>query len=271
MSLTDGLLREPTLGFNVWIADLGADAPKGSGSLRDPYNGSTAEKFDTVMRSLAERGEPVRINLGSGVFETRGYCDASPNAGWQAAAQMKIFGAGVGATTLKLVGMSSASSQYFAVGHSLASGSGQGVRADFFEMGDLTIDCGITASTSSGIAAGAIRIKGTHSRIRRVRAVAWGTKSVTIPCYVIAGITADPFDTGRPVFDTIIDECTVISPGPNITGPVSLLHIGGATEEPVFPEKVGESAVISNCFVDATPDWGGSRLTRSDWISAQYR
>ena len=47
MSLIDALLLDPAP-FNVWIAAR-TDGIKGSGTASDPYDGSTAAKFDTRM------------------------------------------------------------------------------------------------------------------------------------------------------------------------------------------------------------------------------
>ena len=50
MSLLDALLLDPAP-FNVWIA-LRTDGLKGSGTASDPYDGSTAARFDARMSEL---------------------------------------------------------------------------------------------------------------------------------------------------------------------------------------------------------------------------
>ena len=46
MSLLDALLLDPYL-FEIWIAAR-TDGVKGSGTLNDPYDGSTVTKFDAL-------------------------------------------------------------------------------------------------------------------------------------------------------------------------------------------------------------------------------
>ena len=65
MSLVDSLLLEP-YPFNVWIAAR-TDASKGSGTASDPYDGSTAAKFDAVLASPPSN---THIRLGAGNFDT---------------------------------------------------------------------------------------------------------------------------------------------------------------------------------------------------------
>src|SRR5206468_2339373 len=102
MSLIDALLLDPAP-FEVWIAFRGDQ--KGSGSLNDPYDGSTTAKFDAILNSLASLPSPnTLVHLGPGVFTTGGYVDPdmSVSPAWQIKPGMKIVGAGVGATTLRL-------------------------------------------------------------------------------------------------------------------------------------------------------------------------
>jgi len=219
MSLIDALLLESTR-INVWIA-YRTDSIAGSGTIADPFDGSTFTKFDALMNDTAKVPANSRVHLGPGTFETKGYTDASPSSGWQARAGIKIVGSGIDVTTLKLVGCPTANEQYFAVGHALGS---SGSSVDAFEISELTIDCNLAGQGAVNVAAGAIRIKGTHSRIRRLKAKNWGTKSSTKGCYVIAAITGDPGSSNPSISDTVIDECIAIEPGAGNIGPVVVLH-----------------------------------------------
>lgn len=67
MSLLDALLLDPVR-TNIWIA-VRTDGRAGSGTLNDPYDGSTATKFDAVMSSLSQY---TRVHLGPGTFQTTG-------------------------------------------------------------------------------------------------------------------------------------------------------------------------------------------------------
>src|SRR6266480_3953398 len=95
MSLLDALLLDPYR-INVWIA-YRTDGVKGTGTQNDPYDGSTATKFDAVMNGLFAN---TRIHFGPGTFQTNGYADGV-GGGWQPKAGMKIVGSGVDVTTLQ--------------------------------------------------------------------------------------------------------------------------------------------------------------------------
>ncbi len=228
MPLLDSFLFE---GYrvNVWVA-FRTDGITGSGTLNDPYDGSDPDVFDELMNGfpdLVTETTGVRVNLGPGIFETRGFADSQPTAGWQPVARMKIVGSGVDVTTLKLVSNASDDEQCFAVAH------------------------------KNDIAAGAVRIKGSHSRIRRLKVINWGSRSAEKQCHVISAIIGDPLASTPSVFDAMIDECIVISPGEDTLGPITLLNIGGKDDVHVQPEAFGESAVIRNCFINGAPGTGG--------------
>jgi hypothetical protein len=136
MSLLDALLLDPAP-FNVWIT-VRADGIKGSGTVGDPYNGSTQTLFDGVMQTIASQfpNQKVAIHLGPGTFTTAGYAESGGNA-WQVQAGMKILGSGREVTILK---RAAGSSSGYVLGHDLTSA------ADFFELSDVTLDCNLTSS-----------------------------------------------------------------------------------------------------------------------------
>ena len=80
----------------------------GSGTADDPFDGSTAARFDAVLRFLADRGGACRLHLGPGVFPTLGLRhraggeNAAGDRGWHLPSHWTISGAGAGATTIRL-------------------------------------------------------------------------------------------------------------------------------------------------------------------------
>ena len=245
MSLLDALLLDPSR-INVWLA-LRSDGNKGSGTQSDPYNAGTAARFDGLMNSF---GEFTTVRLGPGLFETKGFSDDDPSSGWQPKAGMKIIGSGIDVTTLRLVGAGGNHRHYFAIGHALASGSGPGVQVDFFEASDFTVDCNLNEGGGASFARGAIRIKGNHARIRRIKAKEWGTKSSQKPCVVFSVIIADPDATVAEVQDAGISECVVITPASGTLEPVTFFHAGGKDAVLALKEAYGICPFIRDCFAD---------------------
>ena len=76
MSLLSAFLLEGVR-VNIWICRR-TDGITGSGIISDPFCANTAEQFDELMNSFDEF---TRVNLGPGIFQTRGYSDAAPTAG----------------------------------------------------------------------------------------------------------------------------------------------------------------------------------------------
>ncbi len=110
MSLMDSLVILDPYAFETWIAYRTSGA--GSGTASDPYDGSTAARFDQIMRSLPSN-VPVTVHLGPSPldsqqkpmpFQTLGYYDgAAATYGWRARPNLRIIGAGVNTTFLQLV------------------------------------------------------------------------------------------------------------------------------------------------------------------------
>ena len=86
MSLLDALLLEPYR-VNIWVAAR-TDGIAGSGTLNDPYDGGDPDVFDDLMRTFASETtatQGVRVNLGPGTFQTRGYYDDDEGGCFRAA------------------------------------------------------------------------------------------------------------------------------------------------------------------------------------------
>jgi hypothetical protein len=239
-SLLDAFLLDP-YPFQIWVA---VRSEKGSGTLNDPYGADTAAKFDAIMALFATQSN-VTIHLGPGTFYTQGYA-VGTGVGWQARPGMKILGSGVDVTTLQLVN-AGANQTYYAIGHALGSST----KADYFEVDNLTIDCGLPTGVPS-VACGAVRILGDYVKIRRIRAKNWGTTSTARPCYVFALITALPDSGVAQTSGSGIEDCIVKDPSSSAsnTGPGTALHVGSDEEASITNEGFAKGPYIRNCFVD---------------------
>jgi hypothetical protein len=96
------------LDHELWIT-CRHDGQVGRGTLDDPFDGSTQERFDAVLNHLyATNTTHVTIHLGPGTFPTMGsyvYVAYNPKPGWFLDDGWQIIGAGMGNTVLKLVGL----------------------------------------------------------------------------------------------------------------------------------------------------------------------
>lgn len=103
--------RAPIGYSRIYIA-YRADARSGTGTASDPFDGSTAQKFDTLLRTRSENGVTnLVVCIDSGTFQTEGVHDYlmgvghlnktqaggfTVNRGW------RVHGAGMDRTILKL-------------------------------------------------------------------------------------------------------------------------------------------------------------------------
>jgi hypothetical protein len=183
MSLADSLLLDPCA-YHIWIA-VRTDGLSGTGTISDPLNGSPQTQFDALMASFPAN---TIVHLGPGTFITSGYIN-DENFGWEVKQGMKISGAGIDVTILKILNADAEEGDHcYAIGHDLSN------KIDYFELSDLTLDCNLSLSPLEGppaIRSGAIRIMGNHCRVQRAKAINWGTRTSS-DCYVFAVITANP-------------------------------------------------------------------------------
>jgi hypothetical protein len=93
---TPSATPRPTPTQSVWIA-VRNDGIAGSGTLGDPYDGSTQLKFDAIMSNLQGMGD-LTVNLGAGTFRT------SVNKSWVIKPGWVVAGAGMYDTTIQLSG-----------------------------------------------------------------------------------------------------------------------------------------------------------------------
>lgn len=159
---------------------VGKPASKGSQSgisAKDPLDGTTADKFDTILRTISQGQLPTwgsQQNIGpenvvvcvmNGTFETNGFSHPFPGdlgggdqpgsgAGFSVGTKWKIHGQGPGQTTLKLV---SYMRQEFTTdnGSVVTGGSNTVISNNSFqtsgiEVSDLTIDANHDGMTKNG-------------------------------------------------------------------------------------------------------------------------
>lgn len=157
--------------IHVWIAKR-ADGKPGDGSIIDPYNGSTQDKFDRLMRSF---GPNTTIHLSDDTFQTKGSLQGTiPLADqWRVKSGWKILGSGVGRTILQLVGAEEDNTAYAIILNNVASGG----FADDVEVSDLTLDCNLS-SQPGAVIAGGLFLSGSRIKVSNIRVINWGSKDL---------------------------------------------------------------------------------------------
>ena len=170
---------------------------------------------------------PVGVRLGPGQIDTVGYSEGAPDPydARRVRSGLKIVGSGIGVSTLRLVGGSVDNALYVAI-----SGP-YDAYTDSFEASDLTVDCNVSGQVSSLVACGAFQVTGKHTRLRRIRAINFGSQtstdiSIGKECFVMMLAKAHPilqFVYNEESYDCIISDCIAEQPGLNDTLEASLM------------------------------------------------
>lgn len=253
---------------------IGAPAPHGqqSGtSALDPLDGATADKFDTILRTIADGQRPtwgtqsqiapenLVVCIGPGTFQTNGQYDWSIPEGHKAGANhvgftvernWKIHGHGAGRTRLVLAGY---------------------VRDRFTDMagnpfaGGINVAIGTHSSDASGVEVSDLTIDANHDALNRLEGLPLNLSAVVLRSHQgghwihgvnVVGVSGDLGSVNIhyesfPIFiwgdnpmgdfiessGNLVENVTVTRPGSAVFadqipgGPVSAIVVGNAVAE----------------------------------------
>ncbi len=257
-----------------------AHGGQGSGtSFDDPLDGSTAEKFDTILRSIAEGQNPtwgaqsniasenLVVCLDSGTFQTEGQYDwtigvghsQGSSRGFTLGKDWKIHGRGVGQTKLQLV---SYLADQFVVPNGAPISGGRNVvigthseNSSGIEISDLTVDANhdqltVPGSLPLNLEGIVLRTQNGGHWIHDVNVIGGsgdvGFISVLFETFAVQlwGM-ADPLDPQQDA-DNIIENVNVSNPG---RATVSGSPAGGAMDGIVVSFTSSGVVLQSNQFI----------------------
>ena len=170
------MIRDSALVVNqneYWISPISGKA-NATGSINDPFDGSTSTKFDIILQGWYDAVDTnLVIHLLPGTFHTKGTYSYGLRTGWQ------IIGSGIDITRIELDNGSRAAGNTIL---STLSGSANcsvfwgGNFGDpllyYSKVSDMTIDVNYDGQNTGGnFTAGAIYLGGSYNTIERVRVV----------------------------------------------------------------------------------------------------
>ncbi len=121
---------------------------------------------------------------------------------------------------------------------------------DNAEVRDLTVDCNMRAQVGHRVAKAAVSISGRHSRIRRVRAIDYGTHIPAIECFVLLVAGPDP----RPGFgdriDSRIEDCILEQPSLSGLYTITCMNLAGGQDPLTQKPAYHRACVIRNNYVN---------------------
>ena len=170
-------------------------------------------RFDELMRSAAANSI---IHIGSGTFETRGSCslykDEAPAVGFRVRNAQKLRGSGMDATVLRLV-------HAFDPYNATVAVANDSSLASHIEVSDFTVDCNLPGQPvpagigTAPVTCAAAGLSGEYHRLRRIRAINWGSQSLQSECFVL-GLDLSPAYPAHGA-NNVIEDCIVEKPAEN--------------------------------------------------------
>ncbi len=200
---------------HVWIA-VRTDGLPGSGTQADPYDGSTAAKFDALMNNFQGTSNLGVHLTGSGPFRTDAHHMWYVGPGWT------ISGDGMDNTTVQLGGNVAAVRQVACLF------SNPNTNTDNVTIANLTVDCNwaelsttadVGTSGEKKITTGAISLWGSNNLVDHVRSIntygSWANKLEHFAMFIAGPRTGDGTNN-------TIQFCRAESPQGNNGNPFAL-------------------------------------------------
>lgn len=248
-------------------------------SAKDPLDGTTAQKFDTVLRSIAEGEHPtwgaqkniapqnLIVCIASGTFQTEGQYDTvfqfgpppGSHHGFTVEKNWKIHGSGIGHTTLQLASFVpdnfvDSNGSPFAGGHNVVLET-HSETASGVEVSDLTIDANhdkLTGAAGLPLDLGGIVLRSKEGGhwIHDVKVIGAsgdaGFRSLNYETFAVQiwGNTLDPqVSSGN-----LIENIVVTQPGRPV---IADSPPGGEMDGIVFNNAMGEvrNSVVEGYFI----------------------
>jgi hypothetical protein len=163
------------LSRDVYLA-VRRDGHAGSGSVQDPFDASSIEKYDAILLRFREN---TNFFYAPGIYETEGGYSRTRQT---ANPDCHHFGAGVDRTIIRLVG----------AWHPTADGvifyADYDATVDGFELHDLTLDCNASGNPKfrDGIGAvGAVNVVGNNMLFSNLKVVHFGTGKRGVECFPV--------------------------------------------------------------------------------------
>ena len=196
-------LTEAAGAAEVWIAAKSPGRP-GTGTLADPFDGSSQAKFDALLSGFEENAV---IHLLPGTFLTGGWGDAIGRGGFRVKSGWKLLGGGQGKTVLRL---NSAFSPYPKPFRHVVIATAWGTESNGVEVADLTVDVnmGRLSLRNRLDCADGVGLAGSYNVIHRVEVihsygVQGGSEGFPIACGPADGMPL------KPVLGNVIEDCLV--------------------------------------------------------------
>lgn len=195
----------------VYIA-IRADGKVGTGSKLDPFDASSPEKFDAIMRSVPAN---TTIRLGRGTFLTNGFQDYSlARKGFNLKKGWRIVGAGRETTIVKLMSLTDRPPDSKPYSGAVFDG-GYATDTSNSLVANLTIDCNASGLSEDAVNGtdykiNGVNLQGNNCTIRNVHLIhAYGKRSAGHECFSLSISGYYDGSAWQPSYNAVIEDCLV--------------------------------------------------------------
>jgi hypothetical protein len=234
------LLPVASVAKDVYLA-VRQDGRRGSGSAQDPFDASTAAKYDAI---LARFREGTNFFYAPGIYETSGGHYRRPTAD----PHCRHFGAGIDRTIIRLIGASDPTEDgtiFYADYDSTVDG---------FELHDLTLDCNASGNPKfrDGIGAvGAINAVGNNMLFSNLKIEHFGTGKRGVECFPFF-CYAGPGHAGGQYENVRLENSLFTDPAIGNKDGLSCATIGASTDARI------QGAIVHCRFINLKSDFSYS-------------
>lgn len=232
----------------IWIAAR-TDGYAGSGLQHDPYDGSSATKFDNIMSNTPPN---TTIHLGQGTFYTVGL-NADPTVPhWQIKDGWQIKGSGMYNTKIRVTTVPSLGTVgYSVIGNIYTNGCTN------VYIGELTLDANATDNVNGP--AGALALYGGNIMVDKVRCIGFAASTLSSSeCFVmylaqsLRGNYTNTIVSAWTNYSQIVQDC--IFEEPKITAAtaqgITMIDVGSPSHTNSFAGQM-RNVIVRNNKVDA--------------------
>lgn len=213
----------------------------GDGTKDNPFNGNTAEKFDSALNNIPENSI---INIGPGIFKTNGYIWGSKN--WRPKEGWQVKGI-ASKTVIQLTNNTGENKPTRWV-----IGGDYNVYSHNSRWENLILDCNLNGQTTyPDVCNMGIVLAGNNIYLKNIKVINWGSRSPGFECFPIY-VGGCNFVNKVNFSGCIVDSCIVNKPViTNIKDGTTLITCGGAYYNSDGTYNCHENPIIKNCKSDA--------------------
>ena len=229
---------------NVYLA-LRSDDKNGNGTELDPFNcgaPSIAEQADRLDLLLTTFQPNYTFHYAAGTYYTRGWRYRKRQT---AADRCKHFGAGIDKTIIKLTGASNSTED------GVVFCCDSNIRADGFELHDLTIDCDATNqpkwTSGKDRSVTGVAVHGSNITISRIKVIHFGTHSRGSECFVLS---AWSYYLAGDFRNDVVEDCIISDPATGNLDGISTIIVGGAGDKGIRATQSNNVARRNKILMD---------------------